>query len=479
MKNIYFPIPKPKSPRYKEMIPVRRTIDERTAFYAESDAFVDYAARLGVEFSYEKDGFIEPIYDVHVDPGAYRLEMGKRTVILRASDGRGMNRAYATLLQLFALADGEVSMPDAMIIDEPDCEYRGLMVDLGRVFKPFELLLDYVDMCYFYKLSTLHLHFTDDRIYSLPSKRFPKLTTEGKCYTEEQIKMLAEYAEERGVSIMPEIDVPGHCTPFVKNYPEVFGKGRLIDLTKTALDGIKDIFCELCDMFPYSRMIHIGGDEAAIDDWCDHRPSLEYAESAGIEITEDRRALSERMLAEFISVTAGAVFEKGRIPVVWEGFRKEVNEFVSRDIVVMSWENYYQLTPDLLDAGFEVINCAWLPMYIVEPLVVRDTRLVYDWSVYKWGAVHPESPILKTGYETEEDDAVLGGQLLVWSDAIEGHSPSIAEGIEKETEHLIERLPYLAENAWNASKRTVYDTFSTQAQLQTLKLRRLLRSVKK
>ena len=107
-------------------------------------------------------------------------------------------------------------------MDAPDCSYRGMMVDLARNWHDFTYLISYVDMCYYYKISVLHLHFTDDQSYTLPSKRFPKLSTKGRSYTPEQIEALNQYAEARGIQLMPEIDVPGHCISFQKEYPDIF-----------------------------------------------------------------------------------------------------------------------------------------------------------------------------------------------------------------------------------------------------------------
>lgn len=470
-----FVIPTVDCADFKDMCPITLTVEKNTPYRKECDVFVEYASRLGADFSYVKGGFIRALEDPTMEHGEYGVNVDAQGIGVYASDTAGISRGFATVLQLIQHGENGFSAPGCNIRDRADNAYRGLMVDLARVWRPFEYLLDFVDICYYYKLSVLHLHFTDDQGYTLPSDIYPKLSTPGKHYTKEQIAYLVDYADRRGVMLMPEIDVPGHCRPFTISYPEIFGSGRIIEMHPKAIEGIKALFSEVCDMFPNSRTVHIGGDEAAIGDWAECEECVAYAREKGID-TEDKRLLSEALLAEFISESASAVFEKGRIPIVWEGFSKEMNDRISRDIVVMSWENYYQLTPDLLDAGFEIINCTWRPMYIVSPVVVRPLEETFDWSIYKWCAVHPESPFLKKIFETEPDDAILGGQLLVWSDTVISKSPTVEQGIANEMRHLLERVPYAAENTWNTEKKLKFEEFMPLAERLGKRLCLLLRN---
>ena len=103
-----------------------------------------------------------------------------------------------------------------------DVNYRGLMVDLGREFHPFSCLLRYLDLCYFYKINKFHLHLTDGPLYTLPSKSLPKLPNEGASYTKDEISFLVNYAQERCIELIPEIEVPGHCRHLIETYPEIF-----------------------------------------------------------------------------------------------------------------------------------------------------------------------------------------------------------------------------------------------------------------
>ena len=263
---------------------------------------------------------------------------------------------------------------------------------------------------------------------------------------------------------MPEIDVPGHCVSFQQEYPELFGTDGILCQNEQSVSAMQSLFGELCRMFPASKYIHIGGDEAQIENWLKCPRCAEYAQSVGIDFqTEEQKLTAEKLYVNFIGKMAEAVFAAGKIPVVWEGFSEQVNDLVSREILVMSWENYYQVTPSLLGAGFRIINCSWNPMYIVTPEPAWPPREIYDWSVYKWKAVHPDSPYRGKELEIPPARQVLGGQLLAWGDRIAASYPTVEEGVAAERRLLLERLPYLAENTWNRNKTISWEALSETA----------------
>lgn len=441
----------------------KATITDTGHFRSESDVFSEYAGRLGVNFTYTAKGYFTITPDLSLPSGAYRISVTKDSVMLFASDTAGANHAFATLLQIMKCAGDSsenVIVPCCEITDYASYSYRGMMVDLARNWHDFSYLLSYVDMCYFYKVSSLQLHFTENQSYTLPSILFPKLSTEGRHYSWAQIAQLVEYAHARSVELIPEIDVPGHCVSFQQFYPEVFGTMGVICHHQKSIEAVKALFGELCDMFPYSAHIHIGGDEAEIQNWNNCPECMDYAREIGIDTSmEDRKLLAEHLYVNFVSEMADAVFEKGRTPIAWEGFAKEVNHLISKNIIIMSWENYYQLTPDLLKAGFQVINCSWNPMYVVTPEAFWTQREIFDWSVYKWTPVHQKSPYYGTTLEIEPSEQVMGGQLHAWGDAIARSFPTAAEGVFAERELLLERLPVLAENTWNSEKAVSFEDF--------------------
>jgi hexosaminidase len=205
----------------------------------------------------------------------------------------------------------------------------------------------------------------------------------------------------------------------------------------------------------------VGGDEAAIEKWTTNEACRAYAESCGIDFDHpDKRYLAERMLANFVQKMADAVMAKGKKVMAWEGFAPAVNEFVSKDIIMHSWENYYQTTPQLLEGGFKIINSSWRPMYVVTPAAYWSQKEVYDWTIYRWTPVHPDSPYRGVTIEIPANQNVLGGQLLAWGDTIAGSFPTVAEGIAEERRLVAERMAALAENTWNREKMRSYADFT-------------------
>ncbi len=469
-------IPSPKKMKYQKVQEVKYTfplcIVPNPVFEKEITSFISYAERLyGLKIKTDDNAKIRMECISGMEDEAYEIVVTEDYLILKVGNGIGVNHAFATLLQMMQIENGKIILPEVQIEDKPDCTYRCLMVDLARNWHPLSFLLTYVDMCYFYKISILHLHFTDDQSYTLPSDIFPKLSTKGRSYTKEEIFTLVKYAHERGIELMPEIDVPGHCSSFSRAYGELFGTNGIICQHEDSMSAMQNLFGELCDMFPYSQYIHIGGDEASGKmEWTKCPKCLSYAKKVGIDSgMEDREMLSELMYTHFITKMADVCFAKGKQPVVWEGFSKEVNDQISKDILVISWENYYQTTPELLQAGYKIVNCSWNPMYIVTPLTMWKQEEVFDWSIYQWLAYHPGSPYYGKTYEAPKDAPILGGQLCAWGDHIATQYETVAEGIREELHYVLERLPMLAENTWNVEKVKTYETFA--AVVETLRFR--------
>ena len=130
--------------------------------------------------------------------------------------------ARSTLLQLSENNKGRVIFPLLTLNDSPDGSYRGLLIDLARKWHKVETIYKLIDLASFYKLNYLQFHLTDDQLFTFPSENFPKLQTKDRHYTKEELLSVVDYAYQRGIVIVPEVDVPGHSMQFVKKYPEIF-----------------------------------------------------------------------------------------------------------------------------------------------------------------------------------------------------------------------------------------------------------------
>ena len=216
------------SPRKTDMTDARVAVAPvYTADAAFADAaatLADYARRTHSITLTEGDGGVTFTVDEALPTEAYVLTVTKSGAAVKASDVLGAQNAAVTLIQLMEKEGDGLTLPEGTIEDEPQCTWRTVMIDLARDWHELQVLYEYVDMCRFYKVKYLHLHFTDDQSYTLPSRAFPKLPTEGRHYTEEEIKGVIAYAKSRGVQLIPEIDVPGHTTSFAAAYGEIFGR---------------------------------------------------------------------------------------------------------------------------------------------------------------------------------------------------------------------------------------------------------------
>ncbi|MBR1682466.1 MAG: beta-N-acetylhexosaminidase [Bacteroidaceae bacterium] len=203
-------------------------------------------------FDYALPGFENEGYRLSIAPNAVTITAGTRTGVIRAAQ---------TLMQLAAATDG-ARLPGVTITDYPAFKLRGFMHDVGRSFISFEELKREIDLLARFKVNAFHWHLTDNQAFRFESKAFPQLneaayTTRfaGSYYTQTQCTELGAYAAERGMVIIPEIDMPGHSRAFTAamGYPMSSPQGRA---------ALKTLLAELATAFPRAPYLHIGADEA-------------------------------------------------------------------------------------------------------------------------------------------------------------------------------------------------------------------------
>lgn len=424
--------------------------------------FCESAEKIfGIGFA-EAPGGILLVFDKAVENEAYVIGIDKQ-VTVSASDIHGAAYGLATVLQLME-ADGEkISAPAVKISDKPDKEYRGLMVDLARKWHPFSSVLHYVDLCYFYKIKYLHLHFMDDQSYTLPSEGYPKLPTKNRSYTFEQIEELKEYADNRGVVIVPEVEMPGHARSLNEAYPELFsckfdegcGEELVTELgaainansiicagSDVALSGIKKLIDETITLFPNSKYICLGGDEANIKVWENCSVCREY-------MKKNKLADVSELYCDFTAKVTDYALSKGVIPILWEGFPKKYSDKISKDVIVIGWECHYQNPDSLSESGYRLINCTWQPLYVVPGIRERwGIKEILDWNVYEWQHWWEQSEACLNPIHLPDTEQVMGGQLCVWE-----------QTYEREISFAAENIAALSERLWSVKRYRNYDTF--------------------
>ncbi len=476
------------------LVPVPKKLDRgegdlRIApfIHAEHESFSEYAKTFCecIEKMYDQsiasvgEGGVIMRLDEGMKKSSYALDTLGDTAILCASDGEGMSYALATLISITALENGSLTVSRVHIEDAPDKDYRALMVDLAREWKPAHLVYRYVDICFMLKVKYLHLHFMDDQRYTLPSRAFPDVTKTSRHYTFEDIEGFRAYANARGVSIIPEFEVPGHAIKLVEAYPELFGlhiegdasgaeivteQGDVVSTggilcvgNEKCVNAVITIINEVCDMFPESEYIHIGGDEANINAW-------NYCSECKKYMKEHDLSSVKEMYCEFVGKIASAVISRGKTPIVWEGFPKEYSHLIPKKTVVISWENYYNYTEGLLEDGFRIINASWQPLYIIPAYDIGwGCEDIYAWDVYNWQHWWEKSRAAVNPVHVAPTDRVLGAQICAWECTY-----------DQEINKVLENLATLSERTWNLTRVCTQAEFAYRLRILLLRLARLI-----
>lgn len=359
----------------------------------------------------------------------HRISADPNGLVVEAASARGVARAAATLLQLVEVVDGVATWPRLELEDAPDLPFRCFMVDIGRNPHRPQTLRRIVDACWFYKVGYLQLHLTDDQLFSWPSRAFPKLLDERSGWTWEDFVALEAYSQARGVTIVPEIDVPAHSSILRGRYPEVFGEtpSDLATLPQ-ATEGMQRLLAELLEVFRATPYVHIGGDEAY-----------------GVPLPAQRAFLNR--LNRFVR-------EHGRRSIVWEGPELgEGDDKVDTDVIHVNWRTIEAPAQRMLEAGYEVVHASWDPMYVVDHyprtmFTAVPVRRCYEWDRRRFAHVDPGMPTFLEPHVTDTNDGILGFLMAWW------------EGREENVLPLcVPRLAAVASAAWNRDGERDFASF--------------------
>jgi N-acetyl-beta-hexosaminidase len=294
-----------------------------------------------------------------------------------------------------------------------------------------------------------------------PSAKYPKLLRKGTFYTPEQIGEIVDYADERGIVLVPELEGPGHSSVLRQAYPEVFGKPeyRCIDISDDkALEAMKTLTEEVIDAFPASPLFHIGADEADLS-------GLQSLPHVAAKIKEKGYEDVHDLYLNYLCEMHGFVKSKGRQTCLWEGFDKDGSESVKipKDVLVFEFETLYQRPDSLAKNGYRMVNTSWEPVYIT-----RDRRWlpkdIFDWNYYTWKHWWEKAPASKAPIVLDEEvrHLVYGAQMCSWDMTEESEYPAVCK-----------RLAAMSEKIWNTGTGD-YESFSKRIVNSEPKLRKLL-----
>jgi len=414
--------------------------------------------------------------DATLAQNAYRLDSTGESVVLSASAREGLLYGFATLLQLINCNKEGAKIASVQIVDAPKKDYRAFMLDSVSEPHTMQQLFKYVDLCFFYKLNYLHLHFADGAAYRYPSRIFKNLPSEIH-YSFEDIKQLRRYAASRGIILIPEFECPGHATVLNRTYPELFlcdmeqkGEVLLSELgdpinpeslicagSEKSFDAVKQLLGELAELFPESPYIHIGGDEAPHQGWEHCRTCRSYMKKHGLKD-------SGELYSEFVGRVAACVLELGKTPIVWEGFPSASSHFVPKETIVIAWESHYQTAPELLKNGFQIINASWQPTYFVPSLVHRwGPAELLQWDPHVWNHWWEHSEAHETPIQIEPTADLLGASLCSWGCSF-----------ELLISRLMENLPAFSQSLWSPEQKTDFDSYHLKYKETTRKASHLV-----
>ena len=429
-------------------------------------AFIETVKKAyGFAFQIQKGG-VEVVYNETLKKNEYTLKTTPN-VRIEASDSEGVCYALATLVQLIEEKNNVACVCECEIYDYPETDYRGVMayVSAKRVLK-FEDLLVFADLCYLYKMNYLHVHFTDSSSYALPSRVLPKLSSKG-AYTWEQIEQLKEYCKARNITIIPEIDLPGHAVAMIKNCPEKFANTyttssplwedgtpcaeEVICVGKDgAFEALEALIEEIAQTFPDSPYIHIGGDEVNHRVW-------DACDDCRAYIKKNHLKDSHELYAHTIMRLAKKVIELGKRPIVWEGFSEEYAHLIPKECIIAVYESYYFLADKIIEQGFDIINCSWEPLYSVswgaemwwidmQPWGYKEI-LAWDKYTFKNKYMKP-SPVHLNPMHLTPTNKVLGAQMCDW-----------AGYFAQKIGYIREFVPAVAERTWTTKRYCTDEQF--------------------
>ena len=420
------------------------------------------------------------VNDASLKDEGYQLTIDKLGVHITANSGAGLFYGVQSLFQLLPSTSEAIELPFVEIKDRPRFSWRGLHLDVGRHFFPVDFVKRYIDLMAHYKLNTFHWHLTEDQGWRIEIKKYPKLqevsafrketvighastrtrsehhdfdgTRHGGFYTQDEIKDVVAYAAQRYVTIVPEIELPGHALAALAAYPKLGCTGGPYEVAttwgifndvfcagkETTFEFLQDVFDEVLPLFP-SKYVHIGGDECFKDSWkkCPHCQKRIKSEKLNDE---------HELQSYFIQRIEKYINSKGKSIIGWD----EILEGgLAPNATVMSWRGEGGgIAAAQQNHNVIMTPSKWLyfdymqDSSTTEPLAVKvlvDVKTVYSYD-----------PI-PDQFSTIQAKHVLGVQANVWSEYMKTGD---------HVEYMVyPRAIALAEVAWSSKENKNYEDF--------------------
>ncbi len=418
--------------------------------------------------------------DNNIQPEGYELYIQPYEIFITGGDEAGIYYGLQTLRQLIVANNGVV--PCGFIADEPTFKYRGVHFDVSRHFFSVDDVKRYIDILAAHKVNRLHWHLTDDQGWRIEIKAYPELTTKGSMrketlighglrpekwdgtphggyYTQEEVRDIVAYAANHYITIIPEIEMPGHAQAALHALPWLGCNDQIVDVwttwgvtpevmcagKETTYEFLEKVLSEVIELFP-SELIHIGGDECPKDRWkeCEHCQAKIKAE--GLESEEQLQGYLVARIEKFIN-------SKGRKMIGWDEI---LDGGVTPTATVMSWrgtEGGIYAAERGNDVVMTPMSLCYFNFYQTESREGEGLHigghipfeLVYAWDPY-------------AGFSDEARKHVIGVQCNMWTEYIKDMAT-----IET---MLLPRLAAMAEAQWATDRR---DEKTIRAKMETMR----------
>ena len=443
-------------------------------------------AQTGIELQVQageggKGGIVLQLGLANDNPEAYQLKVDASQVVISSPSEAGVFYGIQTLRKAVDVAESSnVELPAVEIKDQPRFGYRGMMLDVGRHFFSMDEIKTYIDMMALHNINRFHWHLSEDQGWRIEIKKYPKLTEIGSMrketvighnsgkydgkpyggfYTQEQAKEIVAYAAERYITVIPEIDLPGHMQAALAAYPELGCTGGPYEVwtqwgvsdnvlcagNDQTIQFIKDVLAEIVEIFP-SEYIHVGGDECPKVKWSTCPKCQARIKALGLK-SDNKHTKEERLQSYVIHEAEEFLNSKGRKMIGWD---ETLEGGLAPNATVMSWRG---------EAGG--IEAAKQHHDVV---MTPNTYLYFDYYQSKDTETEPMAiggylPIERVySYEPmpkslspEEQKYIVGVQANLWTEYI----PDF-----KQVQYMVlPRMAALSESQWCAPEKKNYEAF--------------------
>ncbi|MHA7609237.1 beta-N-acetylhexosaminidase [Elizabethkingia meningoseptica] len=427
------------------------------------------------------------------DQDGYTIEVSDKNIIINAQSGNGIFYATQTLRQLLPAAVEEEQakpqewiIPGVVIKDYPRYSWRGYMKDVSRTFYGVDVIKKYLDLMALYKMNTFHWHLTDDQGWRIEIKKYPKLTSEQTTvfhrtemqpversgfYTQEQIKEIVAYARDRKITIVPEIDVPGHSWPTILAYPQLgvnknsypyyvfpfvsswgywgnqFTPNTLDPTKEEVYTFLQNVFTEVAALFP-GEYIHFGGDEVKHIFW-EKEPHVQQF------MSEHKINGVKQLQSYFVQRVSGIIKKLGKKPIGWNDVLAD-DKGLPKETAIMSWLGE-EAIKEAASHGFKAVATPYSHVYLDITQADRNdgtpSDLAYS-NINSIDRIYAYDP--STGLTKEEEKFVLGIQGNLWS--------ALTQEAKDMNVHVFPRLLAVAEVGWTLPEYKNFDGFKRRLQ---------------